>query len=671
MNPTAALNHDDFALVANTIRMLSVDAVEKANSGHPGMPMGMADIAAVVSLKHLQVNPRDPRWINRDRLVISNGHGSMLLYSLLHLMGYDLSLEDLRQFRQWDSKTPGHPESFITPGVECTTGPLGQGISNAVGMAIGAKIMAARYNSDRQLFHNKVVVFAGDGCLMEGVSSEASSLAGHLGLENLIVIYDDNHISIAGNTQLAFSEDVKKRYEAYGWYVQDIDGHDYAAIDGALESAIAESSRPSFIAARTLIGKGSPNKNNTHDVHGSPLGKDEVSLTRKNLGWTEETFFVPSRVRELFAQRAEEFQAAYEDWQQKFGTWRKNNAALAEQLDRQLSLSVPNNLDDALLAALPTDGKPAATRKLSGIVLQELSKQMNSLLGGSADLEPSTLTLIAKAGDIQRESFGGKNLRFGVREHGMGAIMNGLSYYGGFLPYGSTFLCFADYMRPTLRLAALSHIPGLFIFTHDSVFLGEDGPTHQPVEHLASLRIIPNLWTFRPADGVETAVSYAIAAKRKDGPCAMIFTRQNLPALERSSSFRPSDIDKGAYLLWEAGSGKSLTIVATGSEVPLALDAAKRLSAKRQVRVVSMPCVELFKQQSADFRRNLVPQGDTVVVEAAVSFGWTDILKTSPETTLTISLDHFGASAPAEVLAEKFGFTPESVCQRIESHFGS
>ena len=662
-------------LTSKTIAMLAVDAVEKANSGHPGMPMGMADLAAVLWLKHLKFNPKDPAWVNRDRFVLSNGHGSMLLYSLLHLAGYDLSMQDLQSFRQWESKTPGHPEAGMTPGVECTTGPLGQGISNAVGMAIGQKLLASRYNSEQQkIIDHRIFVFAGDGCLMEGVSSEASSVAGHLGLGNLKVIYDDNHISIAGHTELAFTEDVCKRYEAYGWYVQRVDGHNHQAIDQAINNALKETERPSLIAARTIIGKGSPNKADSHDVHGSPLGKAEIELTKKALNWPlEPTFFIPEEVKNIFQLRVAELTEEYQGWKEKFASWEGANPELAARFKKQVQRQTPADLTQKLVAAIPTDGKPISTRKLSELVIQAASKEVDSLIGGSADLEPSTLTLIKGSTDVERSEFKGKNLRFGVREHGMGAIMNGLSYYGSFIPYGSTFLVFSDYMRPPIRLAALSHLRGLFIFTHDSVFLGEDGPTHQPIEHLNSLRMIHNLWVLRPADALETAVCYSLAIGRKHGPCLFAFTRQNLDQIERPADFSPSIVEKGGYTAFAAGKSPSkpeLIFIATGSEVSLAISAAKTLSSELSVRVVSMPCWELFKEQSVEYRQALIPRGvNKVTIEAGATFGWLDLINSGPEETLRIGIDHFGASAPASVIAEKLGLTPEAVCAKVRERF--
>ncbi|MCB0322256.1 MAG: transketolase [Bdellovibrionales bacterium] len=663
------LSEDTLKLTANTIRMLSAESVEKAKSGHPGMPMGMAELGAVLWLKFLRFNPQDPKWLARDRFVLSNGHGSMFLYSMLHLSGYDLSIEDLKQFRQFHSKTPGHPESFMTPGVETTTGPLGQGVSNAVGMAIGQKLMAARYGkSGFNPVDHKIFCFCGDGCLMEGVSAEASSVAGHLGLDNLILVYDDNEISIAGHTDLAFTEDVAKRYEAYGFAIQHIDGHNLAEIEAAYQKALEEREKPTMIVARTIIGKGSPNKANTHDVHGAALGPEELKKTKEALNWPlDKEFYVPDEVRQAFAERVENLKGEYQQWQESFSKWKSSNGELAAKLDRQLTLSVPADLEEKLIAAVPTDGKPIATRKLSQAVLQAASANCEALIGGSADLEPSTLTLISGSEDVQKKQFDGKNLRFGVREHGMGGIMNGLAYYGGFIPYGSTFMCFIDYMRPTVRLAALSKLPSVFIYTHDSVFLGEDGPTHQPIEHLAIMRSTPNLRTYRPADGLETAMAYALSLRRTDGPSIIIGTRQNLKPFERPAAFKRDDVAKGGYAVLEPKNGEAnLVLIASGSEVPLAVAVAEQLG-RDDVRVVSMFCRDLYMAQPKSYRQALVPtEAKKVVIEAATSFGWAETVGGNYDDILFCTIDNYGASAPAEVLAEKFGLTPEQIVARIK-----
>lgn len=669
---SSSLSTDNLKLAANTIRFLAVDGVEKSNSGHPGMPMGMAELASVLWLKHLTHNPKDSKWLGRDKFVLSNGHGSMLIYSMLHLSGYKLSMDDLKQFRQWESRTPGHPESFMTEGVETTTGPLGQGIGNAVGMAIASKVMAARYAMEEfNPFDQKIWCFCGDGCLMEGVSSEASSLAGHLGLNNLIIVYDDNNISIAGRTSLAFTEDVEKRYQAYGFKTLRVDGHDVEAIDQIYAEAAKSTEQPVLILAKTIIGKGSPNKSDSYGIHGSPLGKEELKLTKEALGWPlEPTFYVPDEVRAMFSHRAEVLTAEYNNWNESFAKWGKDNADKAERLKKQTVVSIPSDLEEKLVATIKDITAPTATRKLSETVLQEASKQVDSLIGGSADLEPSTLTLIKGSTDIKKGDFRGLNLRFGVREHGMGALMNGFSYYGGFIPYGSTFMCFLDYMKPTLRLAALSHLRGLFIYTHDSIFLGEDGPTHQPIEHLQMMRLIPNVHVYRPADALETAMSYTCALEQKDGPSVLIFTRQNLPQIERPAGFKRSDIRKGAYSAYETSASPELVFIATGSEVALAIDTAKMIEGK-SVRVVSMPCYENYKVQDAAYKEALIPSSaKKVTIEAGATLGWSGMVGGGPKDTLNIGLDHFGASAPAEVLAEKFGLMPESVREKVKAAFG-
>ncbi len=648
--------------LATTIRMLAADGVEKANSGHPGMPMGAADYAAVLWAYHLRFDPKQPNWANRDRFVLSAGHGSMLLYSLLHLFGYDLPLSELKNFRQWESRTPGHPEFGMTAGVETTTGPLGQGFANSVGIAMSQKLLAQKYSKD--LFDFRVYGICGDGDLMEGVSAEAASLAGHLGLNNLIYLYDDNEISIGGNTNVCFTESVPKRFEAYGWYVQEINGHDFSEIAKALDNAKKESSRPSIICCHTTIGFGSPNKSNTHDVHGSPLGAEELKLTKKNLGWPEaESFYVPKEVGEFCCKLCGEKALEHAAWEKKFAEWSQANPQLASDFSAQSSREIPSGLKDTLLQTFK-EPKKDATRNLSGVAINAIAKSLPFFIGGSADLEPSTKTLIKGSKDIQKEEFSGRNIRFGVREHAMGAIANGLAYTQSWIPYTATFLVFADYMRPTIRLAALSHLQTLFIFTHDSFWVGEDGPTHQPIEHIASLRIIPNLLVFRPADGLETGMCYFAALQAKRNPSAMLLTRQNLPPLERPANFNPDSVLKGAYVV----SGEEHTdfvIVASGSEVWVAHEAQKKLIQKGiKARVVSMPCMELFLKQDQSYRESIIPPAARKVsIEAGVTATWDRVI--GSEGTLKIGVDHFGASAPGEVLAEKFGITPEAVEKRI------
>lgn len=650
---------DDLKNLALTIRMLSADGVEKAASGHPGMPMGAADYATVLWSKFLRFDPQAPEWAGRDRFVLSAGHGSMLLYSLLHLFGFDLPLSELQSFRQWESRTPGHPEFGLTPGVETTTGPLGQGFGNGVGLALSSKLLAKHYGTE--LFDYKVYGIVSDGDLMEGVASEAASMAGHLALDNLIYIYDDNEISIGGSTDVCFTESVPKRFEAYGWNVHDIDGHDMLAIDAALEKA-RSSERPSLIVAHTTIGFGSPNKAGTAKVHGEPLGKDELALTKAKLGWpADKPFHIPDAVQKLCSELVKQKQAAHADWEKRFSEWSDKSSELAASYRAQSAREIPASLKDDLVAAFE-EAKKEASRSLSGKAIQVIAKKLHYLVGGSADLEPSTKTLINDSKDVQPGEFQGRNLRFGVREHGMGALVNGLAYTRHWLPYTATFLVFSDYMRPTIRLAALSHLQSLFIFTHESFWVGEDGPTHQPIEQIACLRAIPNLYVFRPADGLETGMCYYAALQLKKSPSALLFTRQNLPPLERAKS-DPDEILKGGYVL-KSSPKDDTVLVATGSEVWVAMEASKLLEQDGvYARVVSMPCVEIFRSQPESYRSQVVPAGmKKVSLEAGATLGWDRIVGSDG---LKLGIDHFGASAPGEVLAEKFGFTPAAVRQRI------
>jgi len=669
------ISREQLELAANTIRFLSVDAVNKAASGHPGMPMGMAEIGAVLWLKHLSYNPNHADWLNRDRFVLSNGHGSMFIYSLLHLAGYNVSLDDIKNFRQLGSSTPGHPESFETEGVECTTGPLGQGIANAVGMAIAQKKMAARYGAE--VSNHSVYCLLGDGCLMEGISSEACSLAGHLGLGNLNVIFDDNQISIAGSTNLTFTEDVASRFEALGWSVEKIDGHNTEEIDAAISRAKKETKKPSLILARTVIGKGSPNKAGTGGVHGSPLGEDEARLAKEEMNWpADKTFYVPDEVKSVFSDRLKTLEEEYSGWLNNFSNWKKGSPQLSEELENSLAGNIPDELGKLLIDALPGDNKPVATRKISSAVIQGAASALPSMIGGSADLEPSTLTTIKDSPSVTAEDFSGRNIHFGVREHAMGAIVNGLAHYGGFIPFCSTFLCFSDYMRPSIRLAALSRLRSIFVFTHESIFLGEDGPTHQPVEHVGSLRMIPNLFVMRPADGLETAMCYLLALRRENGPAAICLTRQSVAPIERPEDFDPEEILLGAYSVFQTDPDREpeLVMVATGSEVPLAVEVAKNLAGARKVsgiRVVSMPCWERFNQCSADYKNTLIPrQSKTVVMEAGASFGWSGMINADPHNSFMLSVDSFGTSAPLKDLQEKFGFTSELATNKITAWLG-
>jgi transketolase len=647
--------------LANTVRTLSIDAIQKANSGHPGLPLGAADFTSVLWANYLRFNPKDPTWINRDRFVLSAGHGCMVLYSMLHLFGYDLPMSQLESFRQWESLTPGHPEFGITPGVECTTGPLGQGAANSVGLALSGKMLAARYGQD--IFNYRVFSLVSDGDLMEGVAAEAASMAGHLKLDNLVYLWDDNKISLAGETEVCFTEDVAKRFESYGWFVQTIDGHDMKAVATALDKATSQKGKPSLICCRTVLGFGSPNKKNTHDVHGAPLGADEVKATKRELGWPEDAqFLVPDDVKAFCATSIEKKVQGQAAWNATYSAWRAANGDLANKLDAQLTRALDPKLKDELLAAFK-EPKKDATRNMSGKAIQIISKLVPSFIGGSADLDPSTKTAVSGGGDVEHESYGGLNIRWGVREAAMGSASNGLAYTQSWIPYTATFLVFSDYMRPAMRVGAISHLQALYIFTHDSFWVGEDGPTHEPIEHTMSLRIIPNMHVFRPADGVEVAMSYYAALTRKNGPASLLFSRQNLVPLTRPASFSPDDVLKGAYALNEVADPK-LLIVATGSEVGAAVEAAQALEAEGiPTRVISMPCVELFKAQSDAFKSALLPKNvPTVVVEAGTTIGWGNLLGRD---LLAIGIDHYGASAPGEVLCEKFGFTGKAVKEKI------
>jgi transketolase len=656
------LDINNLGRLASTIRTLSIDAVQKANSGHPGLPMGAADFTSVLWANYLRCNPSDPGWINRDRFVLSAGHGCMLLYSALHIFGYDLPMSQVQAFRQWESITPGHPEFGVTPGVECTTGPLGQGAANSVGLALSAKMLAARYGSD--IFNYRVYALVSDGDLMEGVAAEAGSLAGHLQLDNLVYLYDDNKISLAGETELCFSESVAQRYEGYGWFVQSCDGHNPQEVAACLDKALAQKGKPSLICCKTVLGYGSPNKKNTHEAHGAPLGADEVKATKKNIGWPEDgQFLIPEDVSAFVAASLEKKRVEYAAWQEHYAGWRKAQPSLAQQLDAQLQRSVDSKLKEDLVATFK-EPKKDATRNLSGKAIQVISKHLPGFVGGSADLDPSTKTAISGSGRVGHEGYAGKNIHFGVREHAMGSLANGLAYTQAWIPYTATFLVFSDYMRPAMRVGAISHLQALYIFTHDSFWVGEDGPTHEPIEHVMSLRVIPNMNVYRPADGLEVAMCYYSALQRKNGPSSLIFSRQNLPPLARPATWSVDEVLKGGYVLKDVPKPE-VVIVATGSEVSLALDAAELLQKENGVaaRVVSMPCVELFKQQPKEYRDAVLPaQARVAVVEAGTTIGWSSLLGRD---VLAIGIDHYGASAPGEVLAEKFGFTPAAVKSRL------
>ena len=644
----------------NTIRFLAIDAIEKANSGHPGMPMGCAPAAFVLWSRHLRFNPREPRWANRDRFVLSAGHGSMLLYAMLHLAGYEVSMDDLKAFRQWKSKTPGHPEFHDTPGVEATTGPLGQGISNAVGMALSQKMLAAQTGAP---LDNFVYGICSDGDLMEGVASEACSIAGHLQLGNLIFLYDDNLVSLAAHTEVTFTEDRDKRFEAYGWHVQHVaDGNDVEAIDRAITNAKADP-RPSLISVRTILGYGSPHKANTHDAHGSPLGKDETRATRENLGWPlEPAFLVPDEVRQFWAGRIGEVKKGYDAWQGKFAQWQKANPPKAQLWEMLAGRHTPSDLPEQLAEVVANATAAESTRKHGQAVLQRAAALVPGIAGGSADLDPSTFTYLKDGGDVQPGHYGGRNIHFGVREHAMGAIVNGLAYDGFYLPYSATFLLFCDYMRPAMRLAALSELQSIFVFTHDSIFVGEDGPTHQPIEQLAALRAIPNLEIWRPADGLETAASWASALERKDGPSAFAFSRQKLQPLQRSRPASVRECMKGAYALNDVAE-PDIVLIATGSEVPLAQAALPLLDTKYKIRLISMPCVERFLKWPGGEQRKLIPHGKVrlIALEAAGGLDWYRIVGDG----LVLGIDRFGASAPEKALADAYDLTPQKVAGKI------
>jgi transketolase len=652
--------------LANAIRFLSMDAVQKANSGHPGAPMGMADLAEVLWRDNLKHNPANPHWADRDRFVLSNGHGSMLLYSLLHLTGYDLSIDDIKAFRQLHSKTPGHPEYGETPGAETTTGPLGQGIANAVGMALAEKVLADRFNrGGHEIVDHRTWVFLGDGCLMEGVSHEACSLAGTLGLGKLTAFWDDNGISIDGEVEGWFTDDTPARFEAYGWQViRGVNGHDPVEIQQAIDTAKAETDRPTLICARTVIGFGAPNKQGTESVHGAPLGAEEIAAAREHLGWPHAPFEIPSEIYAAWDARGAG-EAAESAWRSKFDAYREDFAGLAEEFDRRMKGELPadwsaetRRLVDELQAA----GGDVATRKSSQIALNAFGPLLPELIGGSADLAGSNNTIWSGSVDVKEGSDNGNYIYFGVREFGMTAICNGLGLHGGFVPYNATFLVFSDYARNAVRMSALLPVQNIYVYTHDSIGLGEDGPTHQPVEHVASLRLIPGLDVWRPCDTVETAVAWKNAIEKLDGPTALILTRQGLPHQDRTAE-QVADIARGGYVLDESEGKPQVVLIATGSEVALAQAAATQLSSDGvSVRVVSMPNPGLFLQQDAAYRDAVLPPDvrARVVVEAGVTAGWGAI---AGDAGRVIGVDRFGASAPASTLFEHYGLTADAVAQ--------
>ena len=667
--PAAAPSAVDRRTKANAIRALSMDAVQKAKSGHPGMPMGMADIAEVLWSDYLRHNPTNPKWADRDRFILSNGHGSMLHYSLLHLAGYDLPTEELQNFRQLHSRTPGHPEYGYAPGVETTTGPLGQGITNGVGMALAEKVLSAQFNRDgHAVVDHRTYVFLGDGCLMEGISHEACSLAGTLGLGKLTAFWDDNGISIDGNVQGWFTDDTPARFRAYGWQViEAIDGHDPQAIAKAIDEAQADMARPSLICCRTVIGWGSPNKQGKESCHGAPLGDEEIALTREALGWTHAPFEVPDDVRSAWS--ATESGAAMEkDWQGRFEAYRADHPELAGEFERRMVGVLPANWTekaDAFISSVNADAKTVASRKASQMTLDGFGPLLKELIGGSADLAGSNLTLWSGSKGISSDDASGNYVYFGVREFGMAALCNGLALHGGLIPYSATFLVFSDYARNALRMAALMKIRQIFVFTHDSIGLGEDGPTHQPVEHVASLRLIPNMSVWRPCDVVETAIAWRCALERDNGPSSLALSRQNLPYQARDAA-QILDIARGGYVLADCDGTPEAIIIATGSEVTLAMDAAVVLREKgRRIRVVSMPCADVFDAQDAAYREAVLPAAISarVAVEAGVTSGW---LKYVGLQGSVVGIDSFGESAPAEAAFEYLGFTVDNVVSHIE-----
>ncbi|MCE5210335.1 MAG: transketolase [Deltaproteobacteria bacterium] len=662
----------------DTIRFLAADAIEKAKSGHPGMPLGAAAAAFTLWTRHLKHNPKNPQWPDRDRFVLSSGHASMLLYALLHLTGYDLTLDDIKNFRQWGSRTPGHPEYRHTSGVEVTTGPLGQGLANAVGMAIAEAHLAALYNRGNQkLVDHFTYVMAGDGDMMEGVAAEACSLAGHLRLGKLIVLYDDNRVTLAGSAALSSTENIEQRFKAYGWQVQKVaDGNDVAAIDRAIKKARRETEKPSLICVSSTIGYGAPCKQGSCDAHGSPLGADELKKTKEALCWTADSpFYVSEEVYKFFRKALSRGKKYEKQWQESFNAYKQKEPALAAEFVRIISGNLPDNWE-AVLSEFPNGSKDLATRKAGEMVMQSLAAKVPELMGGSADLNPSCFTWLKGLGDFQSPQlskegmhgmvggawgYEGRNIHFGVREHAMGSITVGMALHGGFIPYTATFLTFADYMRPPMRLAALMGLRAIFVFTHDSIGVGEDGPTHQPVEQIMNLRQVPNMTVIRPADANETREAWRFALSNTVGPTTLVFSRQNLPVLDRSICGAASGTQKGGYILWESTPNPELILIATGSEISLALTAARKLAESgAKVRIVSMPSWEIFDRQPREYRESVLPStvSARIAVEAGIKLGWEHYVGISGK---IIGMETFGASAPGPVLYEKFGFTVEKI----------
>ena len=654
-------------IIANTIRGLSVDGVAAANSGHPGMPLGMADVCAVLWSEHMNFNPKNPKWLNRDRFILSAGHGSMLIYSLLHLYGYDLSMDDLKAFRQWGSKTPGHPENFVTAGVETTTGPLGQGVANAVGFALAEASLAARYNREgSEIIDHYTYVVAGDGCLQEGISHEACSFAGHNKLGKLIMLYDSNNITIDGPTHISFTEDTRKRFEAYGWQVLEIDGHDYDQINTAIAEAKKEKSKPSIIICKTIIGFGSPNRAGTSKAHGEPFPAEEIELMKEKLGLPKDkSFFVPNEISDLRAKTQEKGENLENQWNELWENYKNKNQEAAKELENSIKGEISKEALD-----IPQFGseKAIATRSASGTVLNHIAKYIPQLMGGSADLTPSNNTLPAGEESFSPENPKGRYIRYGVREHGMAAIMNGMALHGGVLPYSGTFFVFSDYMRPAMRMSALMEQQVVYVLTHDSIGLGEDGPTHQPEAHLWAYRMIPNMTVIRPMDANETAEAWKSALKNKKGPTCLVLTRQNLPVYDRAGLgwAKSEEAQKGGYVLCEDKDFEAI-IIATGSEVELAVEAKTKLNEQGvKVRIVSMPSTNIFDEQPQEYKESVLPKNilKRVAVEAGVTVGWYKYVGLEGR---VIGLDRFGASAPYKTLYKEFGITTDTIVEAVNS----
>ncbi len=651
-------------LCINAIRVLAMDAVQKADSGHPGTPMALAPLAYALWTQHLRYNPSDPGWLNRDRFVLSAGHASMLLYSVFYLTGYDLTLDDIKQFRQWESKTPGHPELGYTPGVETTTGPLGQGIGNAVGMAVGEAHMAAVFNREQKIFDHNVYFIASDGDMMEGISHEAASFAGHLKLGKLIGFYDDNHITIEGDTALTFSDDTAQRFEAYGWHTQHVpDVNNLAEVNRAIDAAKAETSRPSLIVVRSHIGYGSPHKHDTASAHGSPLGVEEIKLTKEALGYpSQEPFYVAPEALRYWREAAKKRANAQADWQKVYDAYRSANPALEKELQRRLRGELAAGWEDALPVFTAKDGN-IASRAASGVVINAIAQKIPELIGGSADLSSSTDTIVKGAPSFSAEDYAGRNFHFGIREHGMGAVMNGMSLTGGIVPYGATFLIFSDYMRPPIRLACIMGRQVIYVYTHDSIGLGEDGPTHQPVEQLSNLRAIPGMTLIRPADASETTEAWRAALKHKDGPVALVLTRQKLPFIDRAKYASAAGLARGAYVLADSSGGApEVVLMSSGSEVSLVIDAQNKLqTAGIRARSVSMPSMELFARQDQAYRDSVLPKGiRRVAIEAAHPMSWH---RWVGDDGAIIGIERFGASAPAAEIFAHLGITADHVVE--------